>query len=240
MLGDNEDGSDLASVAQPLTQPLTQPLVQHLTSAWANALAHELRNHAMPALLRLDVLDATPGLPAASREDLAVIRRSVEQMQRLATGMLDEHRLATTHDGEDVEGTTPPVNRFTVMCVDDSALLVEALERRLSLETGFVAFYRSAEITAAVTEAERLLPTIILLDVNLPGGVDALSMLSMFVQRVPTAHVIMFTGMPTNDLVTRAMYLGARGFISKGVPADRLMTAIHRIVAGDIVVELDQ
>ena len=82
-------------------------------------------------------------------------------------------------------------------------------------------------------------PTIILLDVNLPGGVDALSMLSMFVQRVPTAHVIMFTGMPTSDLVTRAMYLGARGFISKGVPADRLMTAIHRIVAGDIVVELD-
>jgi len=207
--------------------------------AWTNALGHEMRNHAMPALLRLDVLDATPGLPATAREDLAVVRRSIEQLQRLATQLLEEHGVARPAEELANHATLRTVNRFTVMCVDDSTVLVDALERRLSLEVGFVALYRCADITAAVTEAERLLPTIVLLDVNLPGGVDALSMLSMFVQRVPTARVVMFTGLLTHELVTRAMDLGARGFIAKSVPTESLMAAMHRIAAGDIVVELD-
>jgi DNA-binding NarL/FixJ family response regulator len=129
---------------------------------------------------------------------------------------------------------------FTVMCIDDNVLLVDALERRLNLEAGFGGLQRVPDLVRAVDEAARTNPTVILLDVDLPGGIDAMGILDQIVQRLPDSRVVVFTGYPTGDLVRRTMSRGAWGFVSKGVTSDRLIAAIRRVVAGQAVIELEE
>jgi DNA-binding NarL/FixJ family response regulator len=128
---------------------------------------------------------------------------------------------------------------FSVMCIDDNVLLVDALERRLNLEPGFTGLHRIENLATAVDEARRLRPSVILLDIDLPGGIDAMSILDAFVERVPESRVLMFTGYPSGDLVRRSMARGAWGFVSKGTTSDTLISAIRRVVAGQAVIELE-
>lgn len=132
--------------------------------------------------------------------------------------------------------TTP----FSVMCIDDNVLLIDALERRLNLEPGFTALHRVEDPTKSVEVATRLKPTVVLLDVDLPGGIDAMSILDQLVEQAPGARVLVFTGYPTGDLVRRSMIHGAWGFVSKGTTAERLIGAIQRVVAGQAVIELEE
>jgi DNA-binding NarL/FixJ family response regulator len=129
---------------------------------------------------------------------------------------------------------------FTVMCIDDNVLLVEALERRLNLEPGFQGLHRVENPAHAVDDAAKVNPSVVLLDVDLPGGIDAMGILDDLVVRTPSSRVIVFTGYPTGDLVRRTMSRGAWGFVSKGVTSDRLIAAIRRVVAGQAVIEIEE
>lgn len=129
---------------------------------------------------------------------------------------------------------------FSVMCIDDNVLLVDALERRLNLEPDFGGLYRCDDLSTCVDDAVRLQPSVVLLDIDLPGGVDAMVLLGEFVSRTPESRVVVFTGYPTGDLVRRTMSRGAWGFISKGTSSDQLIAAIRAVVAGQAVIEIEE
>jgi DNA-binding NarL/FixJ family response regulator len=129
---------------------------------------------------------------------------------------------------------------FSVMCIDDNVLLIDALERRLNMEPGFAGLHRVDDLATSVETAARLQPSVVLLDIDLPGGVDALGILDALVQRLPASRVVVFTGYPSGDLVRRTMSLGAWGFVSKGTTSDRLIGAIRRVVDGQAVIELEE
>lgn len=137
--------------------------------------------------------------------------------------------------GHNIEG--PP--GFTLLCIDDNLHLVDALERRLALEPDFLALYRVEDFAQAANAVVAHRPSLVLLDIDLPGGVDAMVLLEEIVRAAPESRVIVFTGYPQGSLVSRAMSIGAWGFVSKGVPSDRLIAAIHRVRAGEAVIELD-
>jgi DNA-binding NarL/FixJ family response regulator len=132
--------------------------------------------------------------------------------------------------------TTP----FSVMCIDDNVLLVDALERRLHLEPEFTGLHRVENLSSVVEDVARLRPSVVLLDMDLPGGLDALSILDQLVEQVPESRVVVFTGFPSGDLVRRSMARGAWGFVSKGTTAEALISAIRRVVAGQAVIELEE
>lgn len=129
---------------------------------------------------------------------------------------------------------------FSVMCIDDNVLLIDALERRLNMEPGFAGLHRVDDLANSVESAARLQPSVVLLDMDLPGGVDALGILDALVQRLPASRVLVFTGYPSGDLVRRTMSRGAWGFVSKGTTSDRLISAIRRVVDGQAVIELEE
>lgn len=129
---------------------------------------------------------------------------------------------------------------FSVMCIDDNVLLIDALERRLNMEPGFAGLYRVDDPVDAAKVAEQAQPTVVLLDFDLPGGVDALTILDQLSERVPNSRVLVFTGYPSGDLVRRTMARGAWGFVSKGTTAERLIDAIKRVIDGQAVIELEE
>ncbi len=128
---------------------------------------------------------------------------------------------------------------FSVLCIDDNVLLIDALERRLALEPDFVALYRVEDFSRSVESVVRHHPTVVLLDIDLPGTVDAISILTGIMNEAPDTRVVVFTGFPTGELVTRSMSRGAWGFLSKGISGDQLVSAIRRVAKGEAVIELD-
>ncbi|HVU25586.1 MAG TPA: ATP-binding protein [Opitutus sp.] len=62
--------------------------------AFLAALSHELRTPLNPALIRAHALEQDPGLPAAFREDVSLIRRNIELEARLIDDLLDLTRIA--------------------------------------------------------------------------------------------------------------------------------------------------
>lgn len=151
------------------------------------------------------------------------------------------HAAAINHvsSTDDVVVSRAETPRFSVLCIDDNVALVDALERRLGMEAGFTALSRVEDFSQSVEAVVTARPSVVLLDVNLPSGADALAILRDIVKRAPKTSVIVFTGQPTDELITRTRSLGARGFISKGVPADRVIAAIYRVLNGDTVIEVD-
>lgn len=132
----------------------------------------------------------------------------------------------------------PPTATFSVMCIDDNRMLVDALNARLAMEPGFRGLVRVDDFARSVELAVEHAPSVVILDVDLPG-VDSLEILAGIVAQAPESRVIVFTGHPTRRLVTASLAAGAWGFVSKGITADRVITAIHRVLSGEAVIALD-
>ncbi|MEP7380961.1 MAG: response regulator transcription factor [Gemmatimonadota bacterium] len=143
--------------------------------------------------------------------------------------------MSTATGGSAVEAS----QAFTVMCIDDNVLLIDALERRLALEPGFAGFYRVDDFKRAGDAVEHAHPSIVLLDIDLPGGVDAMDILDELVSRTPDSRVVILTAYPGGALVSRAMSAGAWGFVSKGVASDRLIESIRAVARGEAVIALE-
>ena len=133
---------------------------------------------------------------------------------------------------------TVSTHEYSVMCIDDNTTLIDALERRLSSEPGFTFMHRPTSVASSVADVVRITPTVVLLDVNLPGGVDALSILAGISARAPLVRVVLFTGSPSAALVADAMQRGAWGVLCKGISTARLLSAIRRVVRGEAVVDI--
>lgn len=128
---------------------------------------------------------------------------------------------------------------FDVVCIDDNVMLIDALERRLALEPGFTGLRRVEDFARAPALVAQYRPAVVLLDIDLPGGVNALELLLEMVRTAPDSRVIVFTGYPTGELVARTMAAGAWGFVSKGTTSARLIDAIHRVVEGEAVIVVE-
>src|SRR5262245_30249159 len=83
--------------------------------------------------------------------------------------------------------------QFSVMCIDDNVLLIDALERRFDIEPGFGGLHRADDLATSVDRVVELQPTVVLLDVDLPGGLDAMTILDGIVHRAPSTRVLVFS-----------------------------------------------
>jgi two-component system, NarL family, response regulator DesR len=149
-----------------------------------------------------------------------------------------ENRCTPQRGKRPVIGATQ--DRINVLCVDDNAHLVQALEQRLALEPDFGWMPSVGNLDHVVEEVLKHKPNLVLLDVDLPGTRDALSVLRSVAEQAPEARVVVFTGYPTDELMEQAVAGGGWGLIAKGVGTDRLLSALRRVNAGEAVFELDE
>jgi DNA-binding NarL/FixJ family response regulator len=121
-----------------------------------------------------------------------------------------------------------------VLCVDDDDLIGQVVRITLKRAGGFqwMGHIRSAQ--RLVEEAEHLCPDVVLLDIYMPGK-DPFIALQELVARCPDVRVIMFSAHVSTQLVDRAFEAGAWGYVSKDEDGDALISALHRVAEGEVV-----
>jgi RNA polymerase sigma factor (sigma-70 family) len=83
----------------------------------------------------------------------------------------------------------------------------------------------------AVQLARDLLPDIILLDIDMPGG--GLEAARIVAEECPVTRIGMLTSSEEDDHLIRALKIGARAYILKGVAARELIRILHAVWAGE-------
>jgi len=121
------------------------------------------------------------------------------------------------------------MTRPRVLLADDHRLLREAFARLLESECEVVGGVEDGR--AAVAEAARLQPDIVVLDVAMPllNGLDAARQLQ---QVLPRVRIIFLTMSEDPDIAAEAFRVGASGFLLKNSAASELLLAIREVSRG--------
>jgi DNA-binding NarL/FixJ family response regulator len=119
-----------------------------------------------------------------------------------------------------------------VVLADDQAVVRAGFRTILEAEADITVVGQAADGQAAIAEARRLRPDLVLMDVRMPGtdGIAATGRLAG-----PAVHdpvpVLVVTTFDLDEYVFAALRAGASGFLLKDVEPDELVDAV-RVVAG--------
>jgi DNA-binding NarL/FixJ family response regulator len=116
------------------------------------------------------------------------------------------------------------------LIADDHAIFAEAL--RLLLEKTYVVDGIVADGRALVSEATRLKPDVVVVDVGMPllNGLDAARRVR---EQVPNIKLVFLTMMDDANLAAAALELGAVGFVLKHSATRELLTAIDHVLRNE-------
>lgn len=119
-----------------------------------------------------------------------------------------------------------------VMLVDDHALVRSAVRGALDApDMEIVAEASTAE--AALDEALRARPDVILLDVDMPG-MSGLQLIRELRPRLPETKIVMLSVSGDDRNVLEAMRHGAAGYLTKDLGPEALQRAVRGIRQGDL------
>lgn len=128
-----------------------------------------------------------------------------------------------------------------VLLADDQALIRQALAALLELEPDLRVVGQAADAASAVTLTAQTGPDVVLMDVQMPVGSDALvdgiAATKAITAARPGVRVIILTTFGRPGYLRRAMEAGAVGFMVKDAPAHQLIEGIRRVHRGLRVVD---
>jgi len=119
-----------------------------------------------------------------------------------------------------------------VVLVDDHDLLRAGVRAILEQDPLFEVVGETGDGQDAIRLVTRLRPDVVLMDVNLPGGIGGLDATEAIVKDCPDAKVIILTQYENREYIRRALRIGARGYLLKRSVAEQLKEAISCVHAG--------
>jgi DNA-binding NarL/FixJ family response regulator len=127
-------------------------------------------------------------------------------------------------------------NKISVLLVDDHSLVRRGFRRLLEDARDITVVGEASDGAEAVRLAEQLRPQLIVMDCALPGmsGLDATRRI---LKKFPETAILMLSMHSEDTWVHQAMAAGARGYILKSAVDMELVTAIRRVVAGEVVLD---
>ena len=127
-------------------------------------------------------------------------------------------------------------NKISILLVDDHSLVRRGFRHLLEDARDITVVGEASDGDEAVRLAEQLRPQVIVMDCALPGmsGLDATRRI---LQKFPDTAILMLSMHSEDTWVHQAMAAGARGYILKSAVDMELVTAIRRVVAGEVVLD---
>ena len=126
-----------------------------------------------------------------------------------------------------------------ILIVDDHPLIREALRGAFHHLKHDVSFFEAANCREAMQLVEEHNDLgLILLDVNLPDR-DGFLVLSELREQHPGIAVVVLSFTQDRNSITKALHLGALGFIPKTGRLEVMMSALQHVFAGGIYIPLE-
>ena len=119
-----------------------------------------------------------------------------------------------------------------VLVVDDAECWRLFVSCMLQAEPTLEIVFQASDGLNAVQAAERLQPTVVLLDIGLPG-LDGIQAGGRIRKVAPHAKIVFVSMERDPDIVEVAWQLGAWGYVLKCDAVRDLATAIHTVVRGE-------
>lgn len=126
-----------------------------------------------------------------------------------------------------------------VLVVDDHPVVLDGVTMAFDATSWLKIAGYARSGRDGVIAVERLKPDVVLLDLRLPDmlGCEVVALLR---SHAPGVKVILFTAYSDHAAIEVALAAGAHGLVLKDAERTDLVDVIHRIVAGERVVSLDQ
>lgn len=123
-----------------------------------------------------------------------------------------------------------------VLIADDQALIRGGLRAMLEAEDDITVVAEAADGAAAVDEALRTHPDVVLMDIRMPrlDGLEATNRLRTSGSR---ARVLVITTFDRDEYVYRALRAGAAGFLLKSASGERLADAVRTVAGGESLLD---
>jgi len=127
-------------------------------------------------------------------------------------------------------------NKISVLLVDDHSLVRRGFRRILEDAPDIEVVGEASDGAEAVKLAAELRPRLIVMDCALPGmsGLDASRRI---LSKLPETAILMLSMHSEETWVQQALDAGARGYILKSAVDMELVTAIRKVVEGEIVLD---
>lgn len=124
--------------------------------------------------------------------------------------------------------------RIRIIIVDDDPLVCTFLKRLVTSSEDIDVVGEAMDGAAAVEEAIRLTPDVVLMDLRMPG-VDGITATSEIVALPKPHRVLVMTTFNSDTQILAALNAGASGYLLKTTPTDQLVQTIHIVAAGGSV-----
>jgi DNA-binding NarL/FixJ family response regulator len=122
-----------------------------------------------------------------------------------------------------------------VFIVDDHPLVREGLANLINQQTDVTVCGEAEDSTSAMSGIQALQPDVILVDISLKNE-SGLELVKTLKNQYPDLAVIVISMHDEALYAERALHAGARGYVMKRETTKNVLTAIRRVLAGDVYV----
>jgi DNA-binding NarL/FixJ family response regulator len=130
--------------------------------------------------------------------------------------------------------TTAPKSKQRIFLVDDHPITREGLARLINHERDMEVCGQANTAAKAVTDIEPLKPDLVVVDVSLTTGASGLELIKDLVARHPRLRMLALSTHDEALYAERALRAGAKGYVMKQEPTEKVMAAIRQVLDGGI------
>jgi DNA-binding NarL/FixJ family response regulator len=127
-------------------------------------------------------------------------------------------------------------SRLRVLVAEDHTLVRDGLKRMIGDQPDMVVVGEATSGDEVVAEANRLSPSIVLVDISMPGA-DGITVAQRLTATCPGARIIAVTRHTDAVFVTRMLRAGAAGYVLKQSPSAELLRAMRAVADGEQYVD---
>jgi two-component system response regulator NreC len=121
---------------------------------------------------------------------------------------------------------------ITLVIADDHAVVRKGLRMLIDAEDDMRVLTEAGDLPDAIRLARAHRPSVLVLDLNMPGG-SSLDAIPQIRQDTPATAIVVLTMQDDPSFARQALQSGASGFVLKEAADDELLQAIRLAAAGD-------
>jgi len=126
----------------------------------------------------------------------------------------------------------PAEDTVTIVVADDHHVVRSGLRLLLEVEDEFTVVAEAADAAAALRTVLGHKPSVLVLDLNMPGDVTSLDAIALVREKSPETSVVVLTMQEDPSFARAALQAGARGYVLKDSANAELVEAVRRAATG--------